>query len=80
MDLVEQVLAAYHQGANTRREIAAMTGIDVDVVEATVDLLIRTKQIDIRELKTGCQTGGCNGCGDSNTCAPAPGLIQLGKR
>ena len=75
MGITEQVLAAFAAGAVTRKEIAAATGIDPSVVDATVDVLVRTGQMDVRTLKSACASGGCGNCAEDTTCKP---LLQIG--
>lgn len=80
MNLVDQVLAAFQAGAVTRREIAAATDIEIGLVEAAVDILLRTGQLDTRNLKSNCGVGGCNTCDEDRTCAPRPELFQIVQR
>ena len=78
MDIMEQVLAAFRAGATTRKEIAKATSLDPDVVDAAVDLLLRTGRMDERVIKTACTSGGCRGCAEDSSCRPAP--IQIGRQ
>ena len=76
----EQVRSAYQSGAITRKEIAALTGINPDVVDLCVDLLIESKEINPTVLKSGCATGGCTGCSLDDSCAPRPDFAHtIGK-
>jgi hypothetical protein len=80
MNIVEQVLVAFNAGAVTRREIAAATNLDLGLVEAAVDILLRTGQLDTHNLKSNCGVGGCNECAEDRTCAPRPELFQIVQR
>lgn len=78
--IYDQVRTAYAQGAITRKEIVALTGINPDVVDLCVDLLIEAKEINPTVLKSGCATGGCTGCSLDDSCAPRPNLaLTIGK-
>ena len=78
MGIMEQVLAAFRAGATTRKEIAKATSLDADLVDAAVDMLLRTGRMDERVIKTACTSGGCRGCAEDSSCHPAP--IQIGRR
>ncbi len=73
-DVVTTVRAALDAGARTRRDIVAITALDAGVVDATVDLLIRTGAIDVHRLT--CGTGGCGSCALSTACTP----VRITKR
>ena len=73
-DVMTHVRAAMDAGARTRRDIVATTGLDAGVVDAAVDLLIRTGVIDVHRLT--CGTGGCGSCALSNSCTP----VQISSR
>lgn len=77
MNIVDQVLAAFNAGAVTRREIATVTDIELGLVEAAVDILLRTGQLDAHNLKSNCGVGGCNSCEEDRTCAPRPEVFQI---
>jgi hypothetical protein len=69
---VSSVLAAVESGVTTRPEIATVTGLDPDVVDAAVELLLRLGRISTPTLRTACPDGGCAGCGSvtGTGCAP----------
>lgn len=79
MDVVEQIHAALLDGAVTRREIVRVTGLDAALVDATLDVLLRTQQIDLHAFKSACGVGGCGNCIESKTCTPNP-VLQIGRR
>ena len=83
MDIVQQVRAAMAAGASTRKEITAVTGLDAGLVDATVDVLLRTNAIDVHTLKFECGAGGCRNCVQDASCAPrtdGPVPLQLHTR
>ena len=78
MDVVASVRAAMAAGSSTRKEIAAASGLDRDVVDAVLDVLIRTGAIEQHRLKFECGAGGCRTCAQDSTCVPAaPGPVPL---
>ena len=79
MDAVALVQAALDAGARTRREIVAVTGLDASLVDAIVDVLVRTGALDVHRLKTECGIGGCGNCHQSGTCAPGPVTVRIGR-
>ena len=79
MDVMERVLIAFRGGATTRKDIAAVTGLDAQVVDVTVDVLLRTGKMDEYEIKSACTAGGCGNCVEDSHCAPASNLIQIGR-
>lgn len=72
MDIVTSVRGALAAGASTRKEIAAVTGLDSGLVDATVDVLLRTGALDVHELKFECGAGGCRNCAQDAGCTPRP--------
>jgi hypothetical protein len=66
------VLAAIDDGVATRGGIAARTGLAPDVVDASVDHLLRMGRVTSLALKTACPDGGCHGCGSvtGTGCSP----------
>ena len=80
MDPVAQVTAAMSAGASTRKEIALTTGMDAGVVDAVVDVLLRTGAIDLHTLKFECGAGGCGNCVQDTTCTPGPVPLTLRRR
>lgn len=72
MDIVQAVQAAMAAGASTRKEITAVTGLDAGVVDATVDIMLRTGAIDLHALKFECGAGGCGNCVQDVACTPRP--------
>lgn len=77
MDVVASVRAAMAAGASTRKEITAASGLDRDVVDAVLDVLIRTGAIEQHRLKFECGAGGCRSCSEDTTCAPVAGPVPL---
>ena len=73
MDIGAVVLDAYLKGATTRKEIALWSGLDTDLVDLTLDMLIRTGQISPTKLKTPCTSHGCRNCDQDSTCKPKTG-------
>lgn len=72
-------------GAHRRSDIATMTGLPADVVDAAIEHLLRTGRLRAQTLATGCPTGGCSGCGEPTgtgcqtaaTRSPGPVLVTL---
>ena len=79
MDVVAEIRAAMAEGAVTRREISRVTGLDAAIVDATVDILLRTQQVDLHKLKSACGVGGCGNCIEAQACTPNP-VLQIGRR
>jgi len=79
-----RVLDAFEAGASSLAEVQASTGLSRDVVDASVDHLIRLGRLDARELAMGCPSGGCGGCASGTTegtagCgAPGPSFGRHG--
>jgi hypothetical protein len=72
-------------GAATRKEIRVITGLDADIVDLCVDLLVVSGEIRPTELKGACTVGGCSSCGEDSTCHPreanqGPVTITITKR
>ena len=67
---LEKVRKAHIMGAITRKEIRVLTGLDEDIVDLCVDLLVSSGEIKPTELKGACTVGGCNSCGEDSTCHP----------
>ena len=67
---LEKVRNAHIMGAITRKEIRVLTGLDEDIVDLCVDLLVSSGEIKPAELKGACTVGGCNSCGEDSTCHP----------
>lgn len=87
------VLDAFTAGAASLDEISTATGLDRDVVAASIDHLRRMGRIEAKELSMGCPGGGCGscasgtadgtaGCGASGPSAQrrGPVLVQLSLR
>lgn len=68
------VESAHLSGAVTRKEIALTTGLESDIVDLCVDLLISQQIIDVTQLKGACTIGGCNSCGEDSTCHPSENI------
>lgn len=77
MDVVALVQAAMQAGASTRKEIALAAGLDRDVVDAILDVLVRTNSIEVHSLKFECGAGGCGNCVQDAACVPGPVPLQL---
>ncbi|WP_052462602.1 FeoC-like transcriptional regulator [Nigerium massiliense] len=74
---LHQVLDAFEAGVSSKAEIAQRTGLSADVVDASVDHLVRMGRIEARELAMGCPGGGCSSCA-SGTADGAPGCGASG--
>lgn len=70
-DVVASVRAALSAGASTRKEIALVAGIDRDIVDAVLDVLVRTGALDVHALKFECGAGGCRNCAQDASCTPS---------
>ena len=73
------VLDAFGAGARSRADVARITGLRADTVDAAVEHLLRIGRLLGKELTTGCPSGGCGSCasgvGDQPGCgssAPSP--------
>jgi hypothetical protein len=77
------VLDQMSKGTSTVAAMARNTGIDVDVLRAALDHLVRTGRVAAHELPIGCPTGGCGSCASATGCGVAPangarrGLVTL---
>ncbi len=80
MDVVAQVRAAMAGGSRTRKEIALTAQMDIGVVDAVVDLLVRMDAVDVHTLKFECGAGGCGNCLQDATCAPGPLPVTIRTR
>lgn len=65
---VSLILDATRRGATTRAQIAARTGLDPLVVDASVDHLLRLGLVASPALRSGCAAGGCGGCAAASGC------------
>lgn len=84
VNALKRVREAHTMGAITRKEIRVLTGLDSDIVDLCVDLLVNSGEIKPTELKGACTVGGCNSCGEDRTCHPrennpGPVAIMIGK-
>jgi hypothetical protein len=82
---LDRVREAHVMGAITRKEIRVLTGLDEDIVDLCVDLLVTSGEIKPTELKGACTVGGCNSCGEDTTCHPrenssGPVTLSISKR
>ena len=66
------VLKAFEAGAGSLGEVEARTGLSRDVVQASVDHLVRMGRLHASELAMGCPSGGCGSCA-SASAEGAPG-------
>jgi len=80
MDVVALVREAMNAGASTRKEIALAAGLDRDVVDAILDVLVRTNSVEVHALKFECGAGGCGNCVQDTTCTPGPLPLTLRPR
>lgn len=80
MDVVTLVRAAMAAGASTRKEIALAADLDRDVVDAVLDVLVRTQAIEVHALKFECGAGGCGNCVQDSACTPGPVPLTLRTR
>ncbi|GAB77410.1 FeoC like transcriptional regulator [Austwickia chelonae] len=62
---LRQVLEAVEDGAVSVGEITLRTGLDRDVVAASVAHLARIGRVDSRTFSSGCSDAGCGGCSRS---------------
>jgi hypothetical protein len=69
------VLAAFERGVASLDEVARATGLPRELVDASVDHLVRMGRIRAEELSVGCPDGGCGSCasgaGESAGCGAA---------
>jgi hypothetical protein len=56
------VLAAFDDGAASLDEVARMTGLSRELVDAAVDHLVRMGRMQAKALTVGCPDGGCGTC------------------
>jgi hypothetical protein len=56
------VLGAFEAGVHSVDEVATLTGLSRDVVDAAIAHLVRAGRIEARELAIGCPDGGCGSC------------------
>lgn len=56
------VMAAFEEGATSLHDIALRTSLSPDVVNASVEHLVRIGRLDAKELSMGCPSGGCGSC------------------
>lgn len=56
------VLGAFDAGATSLSDVARRTGLDRDVVDASVEHLVRMGRLSAGTLSTGCPDGGCGSC------------------
>ena len=59
---LRSVLDAVGDGARSRHEIAARTGLRRDAVDAALDHLTRLGRLQATEMSSGCPGGGCGSC------------------
>lgn len=62
------VLRELEKGTPTIIEMARNAGIAEDMVRASLDHLVRTGRVHVRELPIGCPATGCGGCGLTRDC------------
>jgi hypothetical protein len=81
---LRDVLTAIEAGARSRHDVVATTGLPLDVVDASVDHLVRIGRLEARELSSGCPSAGCGSCAsgvaDGPGCgAPRPSAQRSGR-
>ncbi len=77
------VLDAFSGGAPTLDDVARMTGLPRDVVDAAVEHLVRVGRLSAATLTVGCPSGGCGSCASGTSGVPgcsatAPGPARSG--
>jgi hypothetical protein len=77
------VLSAFEDGASTLPDVARVTGLSRELVDAAVDHLVRMGRIDASELTIGCPDGGCGSCasgsaGSAGCGAAGPSATRSG--
>lgn len=74
---LRRVLAAIEGGAGSLGEIERATGLARDVVEASVDHLVRLGRLEPRRVAFGCPLGSCADCHGATAtdaaCGPGAG-------
>ena len=81
-----RVLAAIDAGAGDRDRIVAATGLTRDVVDASLEHLVRIGRLSQESLSLGCPPAGCGGCsaptghGCATTPVAGPTLVALTRR
>jgi hypothetical protein len=70
---LRSVLTAFEEGAASRSDVCARTGLRRDVVDAAIEHLLRLGRLDARRLSTGCPDGGCGSCASGSGEAPGCG-------
>jgi FeoC like transcriptional regulator len=56
------VLAEFQGGSTSLAQVAAHTGLDLDLVRSIVDQLVRMRLVSSQPLVAGCPGDGCGGC------------------
>lgn len=74
-----QVLNALTAGVWSLAEVSRRTGLPADVVQASVDHLVRMGKLQADELTAGCPTGGCSSCPSSTADGGRCGTGALGR-
>lgn len=77
---LQSVLAAFTDGARSKGDLARMTGLRPDVVDAAVAHLVRMGRLAATELTTGCPTGGCGTCASGVEGVPGCGAPEPSPR
>lgn len=76
LTLVRQALAA--GTAQSRRDLARVTGLPADVVDAALDHLVQLGAVRAESLSSGCPASGCGGCPASTPRGCASGSGSAG--
>ncbi len=77
---LRRVVVALEAGARDRADLAEVTGLDRDVVDAALDHLTRLGRVRVERLAGGCPDLGCGACSSGRAdgragcgaAAPAP--------
>ena len=72
------VLDAFSGRASTLDDVATMTGLPRDVVDAAVEHLVRVGRLSASTLTMGCPSGGCGSCASGTSGAPGCGAAAPG--
>ena len=70
---LRSVLTAFEDGARSRTDVCAATGLRRDVVDAAIEHLLRMGRLGAQELTVGCPDGGCGSCASGSGDAPGCG-------
>jgi hypothetical protein len=77
---LRSVLTAFTDGARSRTDVCARTGLHRDVVDAAIDHLVRIGRLAAEKLAVGCPDGGCGSCASGHGDAPGCGATGASSR